>query len=61
MRTRRRGIATLGAALIALLFAPAPLTARANVVPGTTCNLLPADNVWHADISKLPLRSRDAA
>jgi hypothetical protein len=30
-------------------------------IPGTSCPLFPADNVWHADISKLPVSSHSAA
>lgn len=30
-------------------------------IPGTNCPLFPADNVWHADISKLPVNSHNAA
>jgi hypothetical protein len=53
--TKRRRAAMAFAACIAFALNAAPLSARASVVPGTTCNLLPADNVWHADVSKLPL------
>jgi len=55
MITRPRRIAVTAAACCALLSIATPLGARANVVPGTTCNLLPTDSVWHADISSLPL------
>ena len=53
--TRRLAIAC--AATLALLAVAPPHTtvARAALVPGTTCTLLPQDNVWHADISALPL------
>ncbi|MGZ4666763.1 MAG: hypothetical protein ACXV5Q_17430 [Frankiaceae bacterium] len=30
-------------------------------LPGTPCQLFPADNAWHADISKLPLSPQSAA
>lgn len=53
--SKRRRAAVVLAASIAFALNAAPLSARASVVPGTTCNLLPADNVWHADISNLPL------
>ena len=44
-------VATLiGAATIA----PAP----ALPVEGTTCEVLPADNVWHLNVSKLPVSAR---
>jgi hypothetical protein len=34
--------------------------AQAAAVPGTTCNLFPADNVWNADISSLPVHASSA-
>ncbi|HXA28123.1 MAG TPA: hypothetical protein VN193_05190 [Candidatus Angelobacter sp.] len=52
-RKRRRALTVATCSAIALN--ALPLGARAAVVPGTACNLLPADNVWHADVSKLPL------
>jgi hypothetical protein len=30
-------------------------------IPGTGCPLFPADNVWHADISNLPVNAHSAA
>jgi hypothetical protein len=30
-------------------------------IPGTACPAFPADNVWHADISALPVHARSAA
>ncbi len=35
--------------------------AYAGNVPGSGCPLFPADNVWHADVSKLPVHARSAA
>ncbi len=29
-------------------------------LPGTTCRAFPADNVWHADVSTLPVNARSA-
>ena len=29
--------------------------------PGGTCTILPADNVWHADVSRLPVHASSAA
>jgi hypothetical protein len=55
MNRPRRLVTVLVAATAAVVVAPSPLVAHAGVVPGTTCNLFPADNVWHADVSKLPL------
>jgi hypothetical protein len=30
-------------------------------VPGSACPLFPADNVWHADVSRLPVHARSGA
>jgi hypothetical protein len=35
--------------------------AYAGNVPGSTCPLFPADNVWHANVSSLPVHPRSAA
>jgi MYXO-CTERM domain-containing protein len=35
--------------------------AVAGPVPGSSCPLFPADNVWHADVSALPVHARSAA
>jgi hypothetical protein len=32
----------------------------ANLVPGTSCPVFPADSWWHADVSKLPRHPRSA-
>ena len=34
--------------------------ARAANVPGTSCSVFPADNVWNVDISNLPVNTRSA-
>ncbi len=53
--------------LAASIAVAAPLTActglsAATGIPGApACTLLPADNVWHADVSKLPVNARSAA
>jgi hypothetical protein len=31
------------------------------VVPGTACNVFPADNVWNMDISNLPVNANSDA
>ena len=38
----------------------APSTAQSASFPGTTCPVFPADNWWHADVSRLPVHSRSA-
>jgi hypothetical protein len=35
--------------------------ASGPVLPGTSCPVFPADNYWHADISRLPVNTRSAA
>jgi hypothetical protein len=55
----RLGVAAI---LIALLVGP-PLQAHVHAAspPGTTCPVLPANNIWNTDISTLPLNSHSAA
>ncbi|HVT35550.1 MAG TPA: choice-of-anchor D domain-containing protein [Nevskiaceae bacterium] len=38
-----------------------PIAALAAPVPGSNCNVLPADNVWNTDISALPVHAQSAA
>src|SRR5687768_733805 len=47
--------------LVVLAFIAIAAPARATPAPGTTCPVLPADNVWHSDISTLPVHARSAA
>ncbi|HUR13777.1 MAG TPA: hypothetical protein VM097_04710 [Mycobacteriales bacterium] len=54
----RRPIA-LSAVAACLLASPA-LAATSKPLPGTSCPAFPANNVWHADVSKLPVHSRSA-
>jgi hypothetical protein len=49
-------VAALACAL-AILPTPAPATP----VEGTSCTIFPADNVWHLDVSKLPVNDRSDA
>ena len=35
-------------------------TPTSAYLPGTTCRAFPADNVWHADVSTLPVNARSA-
>jgi hypothetical protein len=45
--------------LAVLVMAAAPaLAGTARALPGTSCTAFPADNYWHADISKLPVNAR---
>src|SRR3954465_9465587 len=55
--------ARLGALIAALAFtlvAVQPAQAAVRAIPGTTCTAFPADNVWHADIRKLPVNARSS-
>ncbi len=57
MKSRR-----LAATLVAVMAVAAPVTAACTPVPGApNCYLLPDNNVWHADISKLPVNAHSAA
>jgi hypothetical protein len=47
-------------ALLALGAAPALAVGTSRALPGTSCPAFPADNYWHADISKLPVNARSA-
>lgn len=41
--------------------ATTPVAASASTVPGTSCPMFPANNWWHADISRLPRNRMSAA
>lgn len=57
MKSRR-----LAVTLVAVVAVAAPLTAACTPVPGAAgCYLLPDNNVWHADISKLPVNAHSVA
>jgi hypothetical protein len=62
MRTNSRAALTVAAALVAATV-PAffPSVVAAAPVPPTTCNVLPADNIWNTDIFALPVNARSAA
>jgi hypothetical protein len=53
-----------GAAILALAgngAASAAAAVKVNNVPGTACPRFPADSVWHADVSKLPVNVHSKA
>ncbi len=59
---RRTSLVVLGSAvvIVPLMLVSGSADAAAPAVrhlPGTTCTAFPADNWWHADISKLPVDS----
>jgi hypothetical protein len=53
---RATGILVQGACAALLAF-----SAAAAPVPGTSCSVLPADNIWNTDISDLPVHARSDA
>src|SRR5687767_1736094 len=59
---RRARLLMIGAALAATaLAAPSPSPVHAGPPPGAeACPIFPADNVWHADVSSLPVHPRSA-
>jgi hypothetical protein len=55
LRTSRRAlIVLLGWSMCAAGSMP---SANAAPVPGTSCRVLPADNIWNTDISKMPVNT----
>jgi len=49
------------ALLVAALGVPTLVaSSTASVVPGTSCALFPADNVWHLDVSALPVAAKSS-
>lgn len=51
----------LSVALVALLLAATPAVAgTSRNLPGTTCPAFPANDFWHADVSRLPVFPRSA-
>ena len=59
MRRRITAVALVAAVPAVLVGAPADSAVRS--VPGTTCPTFPADNYWHADVSRLKVHPRSAA
>ncbi len=55
-----RGLAAFALALV-LGVAQSPVSAIAATVPGTSCSVLPADNVWNMDVSNLPVHPKSRA
>jgi len=39
----------------------APIAPRVPIVPGSTCPVFPADNIWNTDIARMPVSSRSPA
>jgi hypothetical protein len=55
-------VARLGlAAIVVAVAVVSPAAGQAASPPGTTCSVLPADNIWNTDISGLPVHARSSA
>jgi len=50
----------VGLALAPALAAGPAVAAAVHPLPGTSCTAFPADNAWHADVSRLPVHPRSA-
>ena len=59
MRRRIAAVALVAALPAVLVSAPADSAVRN--VPGTQCPMFPADNYWHADVTRLKVHPRSAA
>ncbi len=60
MSTLRTPVVAL-AAVLGLTLGCAPSAASGGApVPGTSCHVLPADNIWNTDVSKLPVDRHSA-
>ncbi len=53
-------ILALSVAIAAMAFGPTAPPAGAANVPGTSCAVFPANNVWNMDIRKLPVHPKSA-
>jgi hypothetical protein len=51
---------TIAVVVTCASFAWLPGAARAADVPGTTCSVFPASNVWRLDVRKLPVHAKSA-
>jgi hypothetical protein len=64
MRLRMIGATGLGLAFAGLVAGSATAGGTTmpvgRALPGTTCHVFPADNVWHANISRLPVDKHSA-
>jgi hypothetical protein len=59
--TRRTAlVAVVLAAAVPAFLAAQPAGSAVRTVPGTTCTMFPADNYWHADVSRLKVNPRSA-
>src|SRR3954453_11204435 len=65
LRFRLPAALCAGAAVLAVTTSgsagAATVATKVHNVPGTSCPRFPADNVWHADVSKLPVNKHSKA
>src|SRR3954467_3692684 len=61
MVRRPRTVLAALAVLAPLAVAALPADAALKALPNTPCTVFPADNWWHADVSKLPVHVRSKA
>jgi hypothetical protein len=57
----KRAVAVLLATGAAVGLTTTAAAVGVRPIPGTSCPAFPADNVWHSDISSLPVNARSAA
>jgi hypothetical protein len=53
-------ILALSVAIVAMTFGPTAPPSGAADVPGTSCRVFPANNVWNMDVRKLPVHLKNA-
>src|SRR2546430_12652432 len=58
-----RSLGSAAAAVALLLPVPASAAPRPGQapIPGTSCDVLPSNNIWNADISALPVNTKSVA
>ncbi len=76
LRTAAAGVVTAGALTAAFAVTPSAVASPGGLrhnpipvrtaptsanLPGTSCPVFPADNIWHADVSHLPVNVHSAA
>jgi len=58
--SRRTGAVALVLSLVMMAVVVGAPSASAARLPGTTCRLFPADNVWNTRVNKLPVHASSA-
>ena len=60
MRNKKGLLGLIAAGMLTAAVAVPSAAVTRPTVPGTTCTVFPADNVWNMDISKLPVNANNA-